>query len=161
MRLTYRPGTPTRLLVVAPVLALVLSGLAAGCSSSNPAYCTDAANLKTSVSNLGNVDVAKNGLGSLQTALTSVTSDAQNVRRGCGVGVRAADHGAAELAVRPGDRDHVREEPAFRDRGHGGRVIGHASEKLGQRSAKRRISIRQMLANKCPAGVPGSGERSR
>ena len=36
MRLTYRPGTPTRLLVVAPVLALVLSGLAAGCSSSKP-----------------------------------------------------------------------------------------------------------------------------
>ena len=62
MRLTYRPGTPTRLLVVAPVLALVLSGLAAGCSSSKPTYCTDAANLKTSVSNLGNVDVAKNGL---------------------------------------------------------------------------------------------------
>ena len=77
MRLTYRPGTPTRLLVGAPVLALVLSGLAAGCSSSKPAYCTDAANLKTSVSNLGNVDVAKNGLSSLQTALTSVTSDAK------------------------------------------------------------------------------------
>jgi hypothetical protein len=29
---------------------LVLSGLAAGCSSSKPAYCTDAANVKTSVS---------------------------------------------------------------------------------------------------------------
>ena len=76
MRLTYRPGTPTRLLVVAPVLALVLSGLAAGCSSSKPAYCTDAANLKTSVSNLGNVDVAKNGLSSLQTALNSVQTNA-------------------------------------------------------------------------------------
>ncbi len=44
-------------------------GLAAGCSS-KPAYCTDAANLKTSVSNLGNVNVATNGLGSLQTALS-------------------------------------------------------------------------------------------
>jgi hypothetical protein len=55
---------------------LVLSGLAAGCSSSKPAYCADAANLKTSVSNLGNVDVATNGLGSLQTALNSVTSNA-------------------------------------------------------------------------------------
>ena len=85
MRLTYRPGTPTRLLVVAPVLALVLSGLAAGCSST-PAYCTDAANLKTSVSDLGNVDVAKNGLSSLQTALTSVTSDAKKL---------AADAGSA------------------------------------------------------------------
>ena len=86
MRLTYRPGTPTRLLVVAPVLALVLSGLAAGCSSSKPTYCTDAANLKTSVSDLGNVDVAKNGLSSLQTALTSVTSDAKTF---------AADAGSA------------------------------------------------------------------
>ena len=77
MRLTYRPGTPTRLLVVAPVLALVLSGLAAGCSSSTPAYCADAANLKTSVSDLSNVDVAKNGLSSLQTALTSVQANAK------------------------------------------------------------------------------------
>ena len=104
MRPTYRPGTRTRLLVGAAVLAPVLSGLAAGCSSSTPAYCTAAASLKTSVSNLGNVDVAKNGLGSLKTALTSVTSDAQDVRRGCQVGIRAADHGAAELAVRPGVR---------------------------------------------------------
>jgi len=77
MRLTYRPGTRTGLLLAAAVLALVLSGLAAGCSSSTPAYCTDAANLKTSVSNLGNVDVAKNGLSSLQTALNSVTSNAK------------------------------------------------------------------------------------
>ena len=106
MRLTYRPGTRTGLLVAAAVLAPVLSGLAAGCSSSTPAYCTDAANLKTSVSNLGNVDVAKNGLGSLQTALTSVTSNAQNVRRRRGVGIRAADHGTAKLAVRPAVRDH-------------------------------------------------------
>jgi hypothetical protein len=43
---------------------LVLPGLAIGCSST-PAYCTAAANLKTSVHNLGNVNVAKNGLGSL------------------------------------------------------------------------------------------------
>ncbi len=75
MRLTYRPGTRGWLLVLAAVL--VLSGLAAGCSSSKPAYCTAATNLKTSVSNLSNVDVAKNGLSSLQTALTSVTGDAK------------------------------------------------------------------------------------
>ena len=86
MRLTYRPGTRTGLLVAAAVLAPVLSGLAAGCSSSTPAYCTAAASLKTSVSNLGNVDVAKNGLSSLQTALTSVTSDAKTF---------AADAGSA------------------------------------------------------------------
>ena len=64
--------------VLLPAAVLVLSGLmAAGCSSSKPAYCTDAANLKTSVSDLGNIDVAKNGLSSLQTALTTVTSNAQ------------------------------------------------------------------------------------
>jgi hypothetical protein len=54
---------------------LVVSGLA-GCSS-KPAYCTDAANLKTCVENLGNVDVAKNGLSALQTAPTSVQTDAK------------------------------------------------------------------------------------
>ncbi len=75
MRLTYRPGTRGWLLVLAAVL--VLSGLAAGCSSSKPAYCTAATNLKTSVSNLSNVDVAKNGLSSLQTALTSVQANAK------------------------------------------------------------------------------------
>lgn len=86
MRLTYRPGTRTGLLVAAAVLVPVLSGLAAGCSSSTPAYCTAAASLKTSVSDLGNVDVAKNGLSSLQTALTTVTSNAQTF---------AADAGSA------------------------------------------------------------------
>ena len=75
MRLTYRPGTRGWLLFLAAVL--VLSGLAAGCSSSKPTYCTAAANLKTSVSNLGDVDVAKNGLSSLQTALTSVQTNAK------------------------------------------------------------------------------------
>ena len=76
MRATHRPGTRTWLLLPA-VAILVLSGLAAGCSSSKPAYCTAATSLKTSVSNLGNVDVGKNGLSSLQTALNSVTSDAK------------------------------------------------------------------------------------
>jgi hypothetical protein len=74
MRPADRPGTRRWLLLPAAVLAL--SGLAAGCSSSQPAYCTAASQLKTSVQNLGNVDVAKNGLGSLQTALNSVTSNA-------------------------------------------------------------------------------------
>ena len=36
-----------------------------------------AANLKTSVHNLGNVKVAKNGLDSLQTALSKVQTNAQ------------------------------------------------------------------------------------
>ena len=75
MRIGYRPGTRRWLLFPAAILAL--SGLAAGCSSSKPAYCTAAANLKTSVSNLGNVDVAKNGVSSLQTALNSVQTSAK------------------------------------------------------------------------------------
>jgi hypothetical protein len=74
MRPADRAG-PRRWLLL-PAGVLILSGLAAGCSSSTPAYCTDAANLKTSVSNLGDVDVAKNGLGSLQTALSSVQTNA-------------------------------------------------------------------------------------
>ena len=77
MRATYRPGTRTWLLF--PAAVLVLSGLAAGCSSSGsskPAYCTAASQLKTSVHNLGNVNVAQNGLSSLQTALGKVQTSA-------------------------------------------------------------------------------------
>ena len=78
MRATYRPGTRTWLLL--PAAVLVLSGLAAGCSSgsssSKPAYCTAASQLKTSVHNLGNVNVATNGLSSLQTALSKVQTSA-------------------------------------------------------------------------------------
>ncbi len=77
MRSAYRPGMRTGLLL--PAAALVLSGLAAGCGSSTPAYCTAATNLKTSVSNLGNVNVAKNGLSSLQTALSSVQTNAKTL----------------------------------------------------------------------------------
>ncbi len=76
MRVAYQTGTRRWLLL--PAAIVVLSGLAAGCSSSKPAYCTDAANLKTSVSNLSNVNVATNGLGSLQTALNSVQTDANS-----------------------------------------------------------------------------------
>ncbi len=75
MRATYRPGTRRWLLIAAAVL--VLSGLAAGCSSSKPAYCTAASQLKTSVHNLGNVSVAQNGLSSLQTALGKVQTSAK------------------------------------------------------------------------------------
>ena len=81
MRATYRPGTRTWLLL--PAAVLVLSGLATGCNSSGsssgsskPAYCTAASQLKTSVHNLGNVSVSKNGLSSLQTALSKVQTSA-------------------------------------------------------------------------------------
>lgn len=46
--------------------------------------------------------------------------------------VHAAGHGAAKLAVRPGHGDQVREEPACRSRGRGGRLIGHAREELSK-----------------------------
>jgi len=79
VRPAHRPARRTRPLLPAAVLALALSGLAAGCSSTPPppAYCTAATNLKTSVSNLGNVDVGKNGLSSLQTALSKVQANAK------------------------------------------------------------------------------------
>ena len=77
MRPAHRLGTRRWLLL--PVTGLILSGLAAGCSSSKPAYCTDADQLKTSVQNLGNVNVAQNGLSSLQTALTSVQTSAKTL----------------------------------------------------------------------------------
>ena len=77
MRPLHRAGLRRWALLPAVVLVLALSGLAAGCSSSTPAYCTDASQLKTSVQNFGSVDVAKNGLGSLPTALSSVQADAK------------------------------------------------------------------------------------
>jgi hypothetical protein len=64
-------------MLLLPAAALVLSVLAAGCSSSPPAYCTAASHLKTSVHNLGDVNVAKNGLSSLQAALGKVQTSAK------------------------------------------------------------------------------------
>jgi hypothetical protein len=78
MRPAHRAGPRRWALLPAAVVVLALSGLAAGCGSSKPAYCTDASQLKTSVGNLGNVDVASNGLGSLQTALSQVQADAKS-----------------------------------------------------------------------------------
>ena len=78
MRPAPRAGPRRWALLPAAVVVLALSGLAAGCSSSTPAYCTDASQLKTSVQDLGTVDVASNGLGSLQTALSKVQADAKS-----------------------------------------------------------------------------------
>ncbi len=76
MRPACRPGAPTWLLLT--VAVLVLSGLAAGCSSSSkPAYCAAASQLKTSVQDLGNVTVHLNDLGSVNTAVSKVSSDAK------------------------------------------------------------------------------------
>jgi hypothetical protein len=77
MRYAARPGLHRWLLL--PAAAMILCGFAAGCSSSKPAYCTAAGQLKTSVQNLDHVDVAKNGLSSLQTALSSVSTNAKTL----------------------------------------------------------------------------------
>jgi flagellar capping protein FliD len=74
MRPIHRPGLRRWALV--PAAALVLSGLAAGCSSSKPAYCADADQLKTSVQDLGNVNINVHDLSSVDTAVSKVQADA-------------------------------------------------------------------------------------
>jgi hypothetical protein len=69
MRPADRPGPRSGGLLRAGVLILAFSGLAAGCSSSKPAYCTDASQLKTSVQNLA--AALNTALSGLQTAITS------------------------------------------------------------------------------------------
>jgi hypothetical protein len=75
MRRAFRPGSRTWLLVAAAVL--VLSGLAAGCGSSKPAYCTAASQLKTSVHDLGNVTINVHVLSSVKTAVSKVQANAK------------------------------------------------------------------------------------
>ena len=75
MRATYRPG-PRRWLLL-PAAVLVLSGLATACSSSKPAYCTAASQLKTSVQNLGNITINIHDLSSVNTAVSKVSKAAK------------------------------------------------------------------------------------
>jgi hypothetical protein len=76
MRPVHRPGLRRWALV--PAAALVLATLAVGCSSSSkPAYCTDASQLKTSVNNLGNVTINVHDLSSVNTAVSKVQADAK------------------------------------------------------------------------------------
>ena len=74
MRPAERAG-PRRWALV-PAAVLVSSGLAAGCSSSKPAYCADAVQLKTSVQDLGNVNINVHDLSSVNTAVSKVQADA-------------------------------------------------------------------------------------
>jgi hypothetical protein len=74
MRTADRPGLRSWALL--PAAVLVLAALAAGCSSSKPAYCTDASQLKTSVQDLGNVTVNVHDLSSVNTAVSKVQADA-------------------------------------------------------------------------------------
>jgi hypothetical protein len=75
MRPAHRPGPCTWGLV--PAAALVLATLAAGCSSSKPAYCTAASQLKTSVQDLGNITINVHDLSSVNTAVSNVQADAK------------------------------------------------------------------------------------
>ena len=80
MRPADRPGLPGLRrwgLLPAAALVLALSGLAAGCSSSKPAYCTAADQLKTSVNDLGNVNVNIHDLSSVNSAVSKVQADAK------------------------------------------------------------------------------------
>jgi hypothetical protein len=75
MRPVHRLGPRRWALVLAAVL--VLATLVAGCSSSKPAYCADASQLKTSVQDLGNVTINVHDLSSVNTAVSKVQADAK------------------------------------------------------------------------------------
>jgi hypothetical protein len=75
MRPAHTPGLRGWRLL--PAAALVLATLVAGCSSSKPAYCTDASQLKTSVQDLGNVNINVHDLSSVNTAVSKVQADAK------------------------------------------------------------------------------------
>ncbi len=83
VRPLHRAGPRRWALLPAVVLVLALSGLAAGCSST-PTYCTDASQLKTSVQNLGSVDVATKGqppataAAAVASSVTQVKNSASN-----------------------------------------------------------------------------------
>jgi hypothetical protein len=81
MRQADRPGLPgLRRWGLVPAAVLVLATLAAGCSSSSsskPAYCTAASQLKTSVQDLGNVNINVHNLSSVNTAVSKVQADAK------------------------------------------------------------------------------------
>ena len=53
--------------------------LAAGCSSGKPAYCTAASQLKTSVQDLGNVNINVHDLSSVNTAVSKVQANAKTL----------------------------------------------------------------------------------
>ena len=136
MRATYRPGTRRWLLLAAAVLAL--SGLAAGCSSSKPAYCTAASQLKTSVHNLGNITINIHDLSSVNTAVSKVSSDATTFASEAKSAYPSQTTALKNSLSSLDDRDQGRTGPAFPDHDRSGRASGHASEDLGEQPAKCR-----------------------
>jgi hypothetical protein len=65
--------------ITSALLALALTAAVAGCGSSKPAYCTNVANLKSSVKALPSTNVVQNGVSSLESAVTKVQTNAQAV----------------------------------------------------------------------------------
>ena len=143
MRATYRPGTRTWLLL--PAAVLVLSGLAAGCSSTAVVVAAAAAGLlhrRQPAQDLGPQPrqcQRRQERPQLPADRAEQSPDQrQHVRRRREVRLPVADHRTEELAVQPGDRDQVREGPASANRSRGGRASGHPSEDLGKQPAKCR-----------------------
>jgi hypothetical protein len=74
MRCSRGAGIPGSLAAVAIAVAL------AGCGgSSKPSYCSQTANLKKSVQDLGSVNIIQGGTSALTSALSTVESNAQAV----------------------------------------------------------------------------------
>ncbi|MGZ4185107.1 MAG: hypothetical protein ACXVUE_15180 [Solirubrobacteraceae bacterium] len=66
--------------VLAVLAACAVAALLAGCGgSSKPGYCAKTADLKTSVQDLGSVNVVQGGTNALTSALSSVQSNATAV----------------------------------------------------------------------------------
>jgi hypothetical protein len=70
-KLRRRAGT------ILAAVVVVLCWLAPACGSSTPSYCSAGDQLKSSAKELGNVDVTKNGLDSLKSAVKKVETDAK------------------------------------------------------------------------------------
>jgi hypothetical protein len=74
MRCSRGAGIPGSLAAVAIAVAL------AGCGgSSKPSYCSQTANLKKSVQDLGSVNIIQGGTSALTSALSTIESNAQAV----------------------------------------------------------------------------------
>src|SRR5215472_18365097 len=59
---------------------VVGAALLAGCSSSKPAVCTDAANLKASVQSLKDTNIRTDGLSKVSDDLTTIKQDFQSLQ---------------------------------------------------------------------------------
>jgi hypothetical protein len=70
-----RGACRTRVRTVGVGLAILAAAVLPGCGASKPAYCSDRANLESSVKGLTSLNVSS-GLTGLQTQLTKIQTDA-------------------------------------------------------------------------------------